>query len=138
MLKNAIPKLPTVQNVSGEDRNQRHPVIESETQTPNTDPISNLPNIDQLEKKCMKVCLKSNSVKTCQFLCDPISTLKELTQTESAKEEAITQAKEIIEQIKALSTSVTLPTDIPIPNFITGQGREEGAPPMPTEIPVGP
>lgn len=120
---------------------QRHPVIGSETENKGPSPAGNLPSVEQLQKKCLNICIKSNSVKTCEFLCNPISALKEITQNDTSKEEALNQAKSIIDKIKTLSKAValpSLPTDIPIPGYITGQGREEGAPPIPTEIPVAP
>lgn len=112
-LKNNVPHNNESEEPIQEEDDKRHPVIEEEADQFEKDP-SLYPTIDQLVKKCVKVCMNSNQIKTCQFLCNQIETMRDAYSSESARDTILKKAKSIIDKIKALSEIVTMTTAIPI------------------------
>lgn len=107
-----MPKLP-------EPENQPHQSVIKKT------------TMNELFNKCLNLCVKSNDLRICNYLCLPIkSILSQVTQegSEELKVQALQQAKHVMKRIKDLTKAVVK----------KGEGREEGAPPIPDFIPLGP
>ena len=128
---------------------------------------SQLSEGQKLFEKCMSSCLSANSLRTCDYLCRPIQNLTNFQPGSALEKEGIDRANQIIKEISELSEAihrdqaadrdvkiVKRGDDTPPPTEddpraqdderdqgrepARGEGREEGAPPIPEEIPVRP
>ena len=94
-------------------------------------------NDQSLVTECINTCLASNQLRTCKFLCNPISTIKKLAKNPIAKQIAMKKGQSIIEEIKELSKSIAKSKGKFNYRTFGQQGREEGAPQIPETIPTG-